>query len=300
MQIYNRALSDVICNEEYKDLKRKKNRAQKEIYFRIKDLKNEKLKELATALELNKNNSKCFKIMKLFMKDDHSKFRLVDNKGHIQYSADILLESVKEFYKKFFNQTDLYSVDIWEGEPRRLEKEITAEEVKIACLKLNNGKAAGKDELVGEMFKYGGFELHSYLAEVYNELFATHTNVYHILEGLLIPLNKPGKTPTVNNTRPITLLNMTRKIVSNILLDRIYHQLDEFISPGQSGFRRGRSTSDVVWTYRWLMGITQKYGINLKITGIYLSKAFDCIDRTELVNNMKLIINEGNFRILKY
>lgn len=66
---------------------------------------------------------------------------------------------------------------------------------------------------VGEMFKYGGSEFFSSLAGLFNGIFETHVNVCDILEGGLIP----SKPLVVNNTRPITLLNMTRKIFSNIL-----------------------------------------------------------------------------------
>ena len=86
----------------------------------------------------------------------------------------------------------------------------------------NNGRAYGKDGTPGELYRYGGPKLCEHLATIYNQMFEQGKSIEEIGEGILITLNKlNGKPPTVNNTRPITLLNMIRKILSNIVLARI-------------------------------------------------------------------------------
>ncbi|GFS24746.1 very-long-chain enoyl-CoA reductase [Elysia marginata] len=114
--------------------------------------------------------------------------------------------------------------------------------------------------------------------------------------SLLFSLQRPGKAKgPVTNLRPITL----RKVLSLIVLNRTKHDINEYLSPSQSGFREWRSTSDIVWSHRWL--VSKTYAENrLFITGIDMSSPFDTIDRHLLPNILKNIIREDEQRIIMY
>jgi sorting nexin-29 len=178
---------------------------------------------------------------------------------------------------------------------------ITEEEVEKGVAKLNNGKAAGKDQVKAELYKYGGKEIITRLTLIYNRIFEKHQHLDALGEGLLATLNKPNKKgKKIDNTRPITLLNTVRKILSNVLLKRISDKIINNISISQSGFRKGRSTSDLVWTYRWIMATVTKYKETIHIMGLDLSKAFDCINREKLLENLKEILDPSEIRITQY
>jgi hypothetical protein len=145
--------------------------------------------------------------------------------------------------------------------------------------------------------------LYKHLATIFNQMFTKHEQIEEIGMSILITLNKMnGKPPEVTNSRPITLLNMIRKILSNIVLARIQDVIFKFVSPAQSAFRPKRSTADCVWSYRWLMAMTQKYTTELYIMGIDLSKAFDCINRAKLMEIMEDLLKEkeSELRIVRY
>ena len=172
-----------------------------------------------------------------------------------------------------------------------------------AIRRLNNGKASGPDNIKAELLKYGPEVLHKRITDTLNTMFERHEPIDAIGEGELIPLNKPNKKAKLpSNTRPIILLNMIRKVLSNIILERIYPLVENYVSITQSGFRRYRSTSDVVWTYRWMMAYTAKFDITYHLTGIDLSKAFDCINRSQLLDILKeeVKVPESDLRILQY
>ena len=70
-----------------------------------------------------------------------------------------------------------------------------------------------------ELYKYGGDELVNMLQILFNKMFTSHEAINDIGAGYLFPLNKPDKPKRVENTRPVTLLNVIRKILSyNIYL----------------------------------------------------------------------------------
>ncbi|KAK3764914.1 hypothetical protein RRG08_025435 [Elysia crispata] len=68
----------------------------------------------------------------------------------------------------------------------------------------------------------------------------------------------------------------------------------------QSGFRPERSTSDVAWTHKWLAAKAKKEDVEIKITGIDMSAAFDTIDRQILLDIIERIVEEDELRIIRF
>ncbi|KAK2154456.1 hypothetical protein NP493_2185g00001 [Ridgeia piscesae] len=77
-------------------------------------------------------------------------------------------------------------------------------------------------------------------------------------------------------------------------LTRISDKVDDFLPPSQSGFRRGRSTADVIWGYRWLVAKCQRYKYVIEILGIDLSRAFDTIRREKLLSVLYSFLGTDN------
>ena len=65
--------------------------------------------------------------------------------------------------------------------------------------------------------------------------------------GVLLQLQKPEKTQgPVKTLRLITLLEVIRKILPKIVLDRTEDKINKHLSQSQSACRKSRSTSDVI------------------------------------------------------
>ena len=143
---------------------------------------------------------------------------------------------------------------------------------------LKNNRAPGEDEISGELLKCGTPTLHGRIANVLNRVFEEHESP-KINSGELIALQKSGKPKgPPKNLRPITLLSTIRKTLSIITLHRIRPCTEEYLSHRQSGFRPDRSTADVAWAHKGLAAKTKKEDVEIKITGIDKSSAFDTID----------------------
>ena len=85
-----------------------------------------------------------------------------------------------------------------------------------------------------------------------------------------------------------------------MVLERIRPHVEKYISHSQSGFRPNRSTADVAWTHKWLAAKTLQEKINITITGIDMSAAFDTTDRATLLNILETIIEEDELRLVLF
>ncbi|GFS00539.1 RNA-directed DNA polymerase from mobile element jockey-like [Elysia marginata] len=154
------------------------------------------------------------------------------------------------------------------------------DEIQTVIARLNNNRACGEDRIPGELIKYGADTLFKVICNILNRVFSEHDEI-NINGGKVITLQNPGKAKgPVTNLRPITLLNTLRKVLSLIVLNRTKHDINEYLSPSQSGFREGRSTSNIVWSHRWLVSKTYAEDIDFFITGIEMSSAFDTFSLT--------------------
>ncbi|GFX36948.1 RNA-directed DNA polymerase from mobile element jockey [Trichonephila clavipes] len=108
----------------------------------------------------------------------------------------------------------------------------------------------------------------------------------------VVPILKPGKDPTqAESFRPIALLSILGKVAEKIILNRLYHHVEEnnILIPEQHGFRPDLST-----THQLLRVVeTIKSGFkNKKSTGavfLDIQKAFDRVWREGLI-----------FKLIKY
>ena len=74
-----------------------------------------------------------------------------------------------------------------------------------------------------------------------------------------------------------------------------------FLSQSHSAYRKGTSASDTVWAHRWLIAKVSKYRVMLHILGIDMSRAFDTINRTILLNILESIrgMRKDSLRLIR-
>ena len=127
------------------------------------------------------------------------------------------------------------------------------------------------------MIKYGTLKLHKEMSNIYNQCFEKHEKI-DVGSGLLVPLPKPNKEKVPRKKlRPVILLPILRKVFSNILLSRTNEKIDNYLSHSQSAYRSSRSTSDIVWSHRWMAAKVQINKELYYIIGIDMSSAFDTV-----------------------
>ena len=139
------------------------------------------------------------------------------------------------------------------------------------------------------------------IATLFNSIAETGVVPEDIQSGYLIPLCKPGKKKgIVENLRPVILLNIIRKILAITMLNRILIRIDSQIPISQSAYRKGRGTTENVFTLRLLTEkaiIEDNAEVNIRL--LDMSKAFDNVNREELMNDLNKILEKDELHMLK-
>ena len=149
------------------------------------------------------------------------------------------------------------------------------------------GKSAGIDNIPAELIKAGGHIVIQILLDICNKIWETGIWPSDWTKSMIISLHKKGSKQKCENYSTISLTSHSSKIMLKIILNRLKHYTEEFISEEQAGFRTGRSTSEQIFNLRV---ISEKYSRHSKpLYKVFndFKKAFDRIWHNALWSAMK-------------
>ena len=118
--------------------------------------------------------------------------------------------------------------------------------------------------------------------------------------GILLPIPNNNETKKVENTRPIILLSTIRKIISLITLNRLRPIIENYLSPSQTVYRKGRSIEDIVWTLKLEIASTLSTNNKIIIQGIDLFLAFDSVNRVKMMEIFNTICSEEDMKLIHF
>ncbi len=172
------------------------------------------------------------------------------------------------------------------NEPELLNKDVHIQEIAKIVRTLPNGKSAGPDGIVYEMFKCGLHRLGSPLVSVFNMVLKGHVFPDQWTKGMLTLLHKGGKTDDLNNYRGISLLSCMGKLFSKVLNNRLVQHADinGLNMEEQAAYRKGYGTVDQIFVLQSLIQkqLSQKNG-RYYVLFVDFHKAFDGIPHAHLI-----------------
>jgi hypothetical protein len=128
-----------------------------------------------------------------------------------------------------------------EDDTHKCEGAFSKEECLKALKNMKNNKTPGLDGFTSEFYKIFWNDVYIYLVRSLN----TAGEVGHLSisqrQGVITCIPKEDRYKSyLKNWRPISLLNVDKKIGSSVIANRIKHFLDKLISSSQKGFLKGR------------------------------------------------------------
>ena len=156
-------------------------------------------------------------------------------------------------------------------------------------LRENPHEAAGPDNIPPEVIKYGGCALHRRLHDFILDCWsAKYLPQQWKNANIILGHKQKGDRAECGNSRGISLLSVAGKVLAKIMLTRLLEHIVDLVLPEyQCGFRRGRSTIDVIFVARQLQEKYREQHQDLYLAFVDLTKAFDTVNRDLLWNILR-------------
>jgi sorting nexin-29 len=107
--------------------------------------------------------------------------------------------------------------------------------------------------------------------------------------ALICPIHKKGNKLECSIFLGISLLNAAYKIFTNVLARSMEPYVEEMLGEYQSGFRRGRSTTDNIFSLRIILEKAYEYNVDIHQLYVDYKQAYDSINRAQLIEIMKKV-----------
>ena len=107
--------------------------------------------------------------------------------------------------------------------------------------------------------------------------------------NIILVYKQKGDRAECGNSRGISILSVPGKVLAKIMPTRLLeHVVDLVLPESQCGFRRGRSTIDMIFVARQLQQKCREQHQDLCMAFIDLTRAFDAVHRDLLWNNLRI------------
>ena len=165
---------------------------------------------------------------------------------------------------------------------------VTTEQMELALKRSPSGKSPGPDGIPLVVYKRSSGVFAGLLADIYSAFLQAGRLPPGFNEGLVVYIYKgEGDRTAPNNYRPITLLNITYRLLAKVLADVLNPALADIVDPAQTAFIAGRRIGDTIMQISTAQALLAKRGRWAMAVFADFTKAYDTIDRDFLFKVME-------------
>jgi len=254
--------------------------------------KKEAAKKIAEELkeDVGGSRKKIFRITRTYKtKKKERQSNIKDREGETLIEMEEINRRWSQYFEELLNgegaeeEEDEREEEVEEVGAEREEDEITVEELETSMKGMKNDKAPGEDGLVVELLREGGVELHEKVLELLNECWRRKEVPENWGKTIIIPIYKQkGDTGECKNYRGISIMDHIAKLYERVLERRLRESIEPQLGEEQYGYRKGRSTTDLMFALRQIGEKIYEYNRRAYVVFVDLRKAFDTVPRKRL------------------
>ena len=179
---------------------------------------------------------------------------------------------------------------------------ITEGEVKQLLLQVDVKKALGPDNISPHILKKCAYQLAAPLTSIFTTCLEQQTWPFLWKRARVVAVHKKKSRTAVENYRPISLLSVLGKIYEKIIVKRMtaFFEDNHLLSLKQFGFRKNRSTSDLLLqlTTKWNKSLDK--GLCTYVVALDIAGAFDRVWHKGIIAKLKSLgINDNLLSLIQ-
>ena len=235
---------------------------------------------------------------------------MTHSKGNPNLTSDVKSDMINECFTFFetlykernvhLNLVDTFCTHLPEisAEQRAIcDRPIDVEEVGNVLFGTKGGTSPGPSGYSVEFFKVFWTELKQLVVDAINEIFLTGRMPTGLNSSVTTLIPKKGKdSRKVENLRPISLLNVSFKLLTKTLAKRVSEVMETVINRDQTGFIRGRYIGESIRTVLDLSETCSSEHIQGLLMLCDMYKAYDSVNWQYLKEVVRRFGFEENFR----
>ncbi|XP_077553450.1 uncharacterized protein LOC144168315 [Haemaphysalis longicornis] len=254
-------------------------------------LNNQKWNELCNAADGQLHNDRTWNLFRHLLDETKTKSYQRDRLAKILH-AEIKERGEdavkKKLLEKYIPSTPKVTHRDYFGSPNdRLDRDIDIEEVRTALQELNSRSAPGPDRVPNGALKNLDDRSIVALTKYFNECWRSGVVPKEWKHSKVILIPKPGKPPSTDNLRPISLPSCVGKVLERVLLARWQEYLEnnDLYPDSMIGFRQHLCTQDAMIQLKRLI-VDRDTRDSRAVMGLDLQGAFDNVNHSAILSQV--------------